>query len=290
MKILKISILFVAVLGVIVLIFGTDFLKEIGSDDPAKSSEYKFIQSSVEKEWNNSTDWDESIFKENHVLINQSKLRDYDKNTLIEHNCSRAISRIDTLIFEEWEKPNCNDNVIKHYIAATGEITEVNSETRNHETFKKIMSVYETYNTVNKFISEAIGLTPEFKPAEMEWNKFKKYRETIENKLNSINNNSNYTTYLSNITKFKNGLNDIPNRLDKAQNNFYTQLGNNIINYFSTQLSQTNDIDVLTQLQRSLNNCREKYKSESGKTLDTKKLNTSYEIKIDQLKNPRSDI
>lgn len=290
MKILKLSILFAAILGVIVLIFGTDFLKEIGSDDPSKPSDYKFIQSSVEKEWNNSTDWDESIFKENHVLIDQSKLRDYDKNTLIEHNCSRAISRIDTLIFEEWGKSNCNDNVIKHYIAATGKITEVNSEIRNHETFKKIMSVYETYNTVNKFISKVIGLTPIFNPTNKTWNHFSTYRTTIENKLNSIKNNSNYTNYLSNITKFRNGLNNIPNRLNEAQRTFYTQLGNNIINYFSNQLERTNDIDVLKQQQRSLNNCKRNYESESSKTLDTYYLNRSYREKINQLENPRSDI
>jgi len=255
MKAIKLIALFALLLGIAYAAFNIDFSpkppKGIELDENMiKSYKDKFV-----KDWEESSDWDEEIFKK-HCFTIETALSEYNTKDLKEWDVNRAIEKIDSLIFKEWSKSDCNKGKIDKYIKATDRIKREmeDPDKKNNSSLNKIARVNNLYNKAFNLANKKIGLTTGFNGDS--WNSYSKYEQGIKATKNKIKGDNNFQ-YLQNIEDIQNGLNSIDNKLKNGRNKFYTTLADQICSHYR-DVPKTND--NLTKLSGVIGKYNKEYK------------------------------
>ena len=233
MKAIKLILTFVVILGVIVgafYIFG-----DRGGDvlPPMDNDTLESYRSQFENDWKQKGDWDVNLYK-NHVTTVDQLSVEFEVEDLRRYNDQLALELVHDKVFGEWRKATCSKNVVDKYINALTTITTTNKSVSGDKLASEIRQVNTTYREALAVANLSIGLNPGFNGSS--WNSYADYANRVKQRRNNVLNNANYKQYLDNITSIKNGLNAIDDKLAKGRNAFYSNLSQQIINYFEKNL------------------------------------------------------
>ena len=247
MKILKLILVFVIVLGGVV---GAFFLSggstNSGLNDPSDDT-YQTYRTQFENDWKDKGDWSDSLFRAHCDMVRQLSL-EYNVTPLKDLNTTTAVEVVFDKIFEEWSSISCKKATVEYYITALDTIQAEDENATSNPNVQKIKSVNETYKRAYALAHKTIGLTPGFDGTS--WRSFSSYSNSVLSEKNSILNDANYKQYLANIRDIKNGLNAIPSKLDNAKTRFYNNLASAIV-------SRYRDIEPSSRTRSQLNELRE---------------------------------
>ena len=230
MKAIKLTIIFIVILGGIIgafLLFNRD---KVVTLPPLSDQAYKTYRDQIVNGWEQADDWDEGLYQSNCDLIQQLSTQ-FETKSLNDLNTQTATKIVYDKIFDEWKSQSCAKNVIEKYNDAIKVIESKDNNAKNNPNVQTIKNVYLTYSTAYSLAHQSIGLTPHFNGNS--WNSYSSYSSSIENKMKSMLNNPNYQKYLSNIVDIKNGLSAIPDKISTGRARFYEGLANSIIHYYS---------------------------------------------------------
>lgn len=253
MKALKLLLAFAVILGVIV---GAFWLPSMIKQEPTlidiPDGVYSDYSLKFENSWAQVDDWNDSIFKQNNADVKALSDQNYQVDELREKNTVLAIGIVNKKVFEEWDKANCNSNVVAKYINALNTITSIDSSASSDSLIVRMRQVNATYREALNVANLSIGLSPGFNGSS--WNSYANYANGIKQRRSAVLNNANYRQYLSNITSIKNGLNALDGKLSSGRNAFYSNLANAIISYYDRKERNYDNLGALRSVRNKFNN------------------------------------
>lgn len=260
MKAFKLILTFVVLLALIV----GAFLLSAGGDVFSFGSKTKKVplaqyEKMIDEHWKGVEGWNERVFKSNADLIYQLSKK-YDTQSLKDYNTNEAIRRIKVNIIGDWATPTCDSASIKEFINGIDTIIAVDRNAASNHDVKLIRTINNTYLKALNTAHKGIGLAPGFDGKS--WGSFASYRKNVMRERDNILNDTNYTTYLINISDIKNGLGAIPSKLNLAKSKFYTTLSSQIAAYFGGIPSAERKREQLDTLRL----LRNRFNEESGST------------------------
>lgn len=258
MKSIKLIIVFALILGGVIGAFFFINPDTGGTLPPPPNDTYKTYRDQFVKDWEQANDWNEQLFMSHSDMIQQLSTQ-FDTESLNDLNTKTATEIVYKKIFDEWKSSSCAKNIIEEYSGAIKVIESKDNNATKDPNVQKIKDVYLTYTTAYSLAHQNIGLTPHFNGSS--WNSYSSYSSSIENKMRSMLNNSNYKTYLSNIAEIKNGLNAIPNKLSVGRTRFYEGLANSIEHYYSRINRGNRNRSELNALRNTIRKYEDEYKS-----------------------------
>lgn len=261
MKLLKLTLIFVVVLGAIA---GGFFLMTKSESNPLPEIDtdmYESYRSRFAHEWEGKGDWDENLFQSQCALINQLSL-DYNVTPLRDMVTLNALEIVYEKLFEQWGKVDCDKKTIDRYVKVlTDHIENENPNAKENPLSKEIKEVNKVYQDAWWMGTQKINLTPKFDMVNSSWTgsdsykkefaSFSKYREKIEKSKKNIESKSIYKSKLSHIKAIKDGISGIPQKLNDAEKKFYESLATQIIDEYDDIPSDKRDslqADTLREL------------------------------------------
>lgn len=231
MKALKLTLLFVAIVAVIVGAFyvfsGDDSKSHRTRTDDTTFKEYR---AQFTKDWQDIGDWDEALFRSHCETLRQLST-DHDVEALRDMNSKSATEIVYKKIFDEWKSPQCRKDVVDKYAKAVKVIESEDPNASADPNIKKIKKVDGVYQSAYSLAHQGMGLRPRFDGRR--WNSFSGYATSMKNKQREMLGNETYKEYLSNIIDIKGGLDKIPSKVDAARSPFYRSLAGEIRSYYS---------------------------------------------------------
>lgn len=247
MKAFKLFIIFLILLGAIIGVFFLIFQDEVIKLPPPTDDTYQTYRDQFEEDWKQKGDWDKDLYLSHCDMVNQLSTH-FEAATLKDLSTKMASELVYIKIFDEWGKSNCNKATVDEYRAAVDVIKENDSNAKEDPNIIKILDVYSTYCSAYNLINKKLSWAPRF--SDDDWPNFSTISGSVERERSSIIGNTNYKTYLANISYIKNGLNEIPDRLDNAKHNYYRLLAEKIIDEYSTISHHKRNREDLKKLQK----------------------------------------
>lgn len=254
MKILKLILVFVIILGGVVGAFYLIGGEPGSSLEEPSGNTYQTYRTQFENDWKDKGDWSDSLFTAHCDMVRQLSL-DYNVAPLKDLNTNTAVEVVSEKIFQEWSSASCRKATVENYIKALGKIQAEDENAKSNPNVQKINSVNDTYKKAYALAHKGIGLTPGFDGTS--WRSFSSYSNSMLSEKNSMQNDANYKQYLANIKDIKDGLNAIPSKLDNAKSRFYNDLASDIVNHYRNieQSSRTrSQLNELRDARNKFNN------------------------------------
>lgn len=276
MKVVKIVIVFVAILGVVGLTF---FLRSNnnGIDIEEPSSElFETYRTQIENAWAQSEDWNAEIFNRHCDLIAQLSCNGTLQTELLaDKNMLMAIEIVYKNIFKEWRSTSCRRKVIDSYMEAVAIIEGACGKASGDPNIKQIKAVDKSYRAALGLAYESIGKQPQFDG--LTWKAYSTYSNNMDSRLKAVYGDANYQTYLSNITDIKNRLNAIPDKLEQGRKRFYSELARDIVEFYQYIPSSERTSNHL----KCLDGLRDRYEREySLSNSDLKKFISQFQLDV----------
>lgn len=262
MKILKLSLIFLATLGIVV---GALWLTMGGSSSTRQeemSGLYRELSDSIVAQWQDMDPWSREAYDETRTDLAQKKdmdLLDSDEHDrLAEMLRNSAINRLYTLTVEEFAKPECRHDVVTAY---DKEAQRFNREKADKERLQKLHSIYTLYANIRAFVGSSLIYTPRFDGNQ--WTSLNDLRDAAVRRATGYRNNALYTEFLSHINGFSSGLTEttVRNKVEKGRSRYYAALSEQIISYFDSKDPTT---DAAVQLESIYTRFRNEHAQGSG--------------------------
>ena len=269
MKALKLAGLFVVVLAVFIGVFLLIPNGENSKLPPVSANLYETYRQQITSEWEQAGDWQESLFKQNHDLVQQlsTKYTGEKIDALRQLNSRSAIEVVKKKVFEEWASPTCKKATVDQYVRGVNTIIKTDPAVKSDNDVKQILDVNNTYVAAYNLAHKGVGLKPSFNGDS--WQSYDSYAQSLKKQKADIMHRSNYTQYLSNITDIKNGLNAIDSKLKQGRTTYYKSLASAIIDYFRHVERNTEN---LNKLRSARNRYENEYQANSNLTEFTREF------------------
>lgn len=256
MKALKLILIFTAILGGIVGFFffsGGDVDNGLEIKDPIQIKKHS---KDIKRAWERNQDWNEATFLKYHELATQ-----LDNKQLKDLNTTEAIKITEKKIFAQWSSQDCNHDTIQKYIDGINTIKNKDVNAKNNPTVKTIEDVNTIYQEAYKFVNNKgqFKIYPKLQVPDSgyiyTWTAFDTLNvvENIKVKKQKIERDERYRNHLSNINTIKNGLGEIPNKLEESKEQYYDSLATEIrikfdqISPEERKQEQLDDLSVVVQ-------------------------------------------
>lgn len=278
MKSLKLILIFLVVLGVVV---GAFLLIDGGGSASIKvnaDASYEEYRQQIARSWEELGDWDEANYAKQCNLVKQLQ-DEYEveaTNILALQNSQTALEIVHKKIFEEWDKADCQESVVRKYNEAKNTIRASHAAIGNDPNLTSIESVYATYCSALSLSKDKCTLSTGFNGTS--WNNFSAHHTKKIKARNEMLANSNYKTYLSHISSIKQGLNSFESKLATAKVDFYNKLANSIKSHYHGK-------ERTYENKRLLSNAISKYERESNnseKKRELRRFEAQFENEVEQ--------
>jgi hypothetical protein len=267
MKIVKLALIFVAIIGVIVGIFFIDDGGNIDPIDPIIDPRLKELNAEIENGWKERTDWDEEFFIKEHKKIDVLS-RDFSVTTLRNYHTSQAVAIVHKKIFEHWSSAQCRKNNVDVYRNALTTICKTDNDANNNPMTGEIVSVYNVYS--NALVLATSNFVPKSGFNGSTWKSYDSYKRDQRDAINRVLNNSHYRSSLANITAIRNGLNGAEGRMASGRTKYYENLANEIITYYTAKERTEANLQALRTVR---NKFLEEYPNNSSVNSFTSRFN-----------------
>lgn len=250
MKILKLSLIFLATLAVVVGALWLTMGGSSGTASPAQNDLYDRLSKEIPAQWQNMTPWSREAYDNTRTDLNQKKDADLltiDQCSLLEDLLrNNAINRLFELAKEEFAKADCQADIVRTY---NSEAKRLNAERADKERLQKLCSIYTLYTNIRNFVKSSLTYTPHFDGER--WTSLDTHRDNALRKAQGYRSNALYTEFLSHINGFAEGLTDaaVRSKVEKGRTRYYTMLSNRIIEHFQAMSDPTSaDADKLESI------------------------------------------
>lgn len=259
MKILKLSLIFLATLGIV---FGALWLTMGGSNTtptPPDPSLYRELSDTINNQWKNMDPWSREAYDRTRNDLDQKKVMglidsdQHDRLTELLRNC--AINRLYDLTVKEFKGPKCRDALVTAY---DKEAQRLNSEKADKERLQKLDSIYTLYANIRDFVKGDFSYKADFDGES--WTSLDTHRDKALSKAANYRENAIYTEFLSNIEGFAKGLSDatVRDKIEMGRKAYYGTLTNQIKKYFNNGTRTTEEAKKLYRIyDRFRNECGE---------------------------------
>ena len=282
MKIVKIALVFVALVAAIFLISQWNNIIDSGDNGGEVITEYVDVDkkcNDIRKAWSKETNWNASLFKEQRSELDQDKkIGRYefaDEPPTVDNAIrEQATNKIYDGIFREFHSAGCDDKVVAQNYGGVGTLLAAYPHMKDNARITKVRTVKKVYDDITSFVRSPHTITAKYNSSDNSWVSFSAASQRIINTAASYRNNATYSEDLSNIERFKDGLNDTHIRqvVNSQENKFYRDLSSQIISYFNDKASTDSGLTE-TNLAR-FNNASDKYTRET--TLYSKEITQAY--------------
>lgn len=273
MKILKLAILVIVVLGIVI---GAFFLTSSSVDIPDKKVVSMAAQKrseQISKDFSEATGWNQEYYERQANEIDQDEasklISETDRKLLHEQLDNAATNRLYALMTEEFAKTDCSATTI-------GQLHEGVVFLKQRATADKRLATleqcYRTYQEIRSYIGRNVSFATGFNGSS--WKSLSDHRSTVTNKVSGYRNSSVYKQYLSNIAELKSGLSGMEAKANKAAAGYYSRLANEIYEYYYSSPESGSDNSQFSSV-------LERYSREAGQNSDYRKLYTLYRRKYE---------
>ena len=265
MKGLKLLGIFVLVCAIVIgIFFVPDLIRsEGGGSGSEELTDYEQLVARVTSSWKEEDIDIYNVFVDNHYSIchldddysfsKVDALRNSNTQTAVEKTFDRAK--------ELWSDASCRVNDIRRIVATLDSICLTDSLAGYEENFQTLKRVNNVYNRARSFVQESYEATPRFNGQS--WTPFSVYAKSVGRRKESIQENSDYRKYLSNISEIKNGLNSVESKLSSAKDKYYSGLKDLIEDHFKNIRKNDRErgqLEVLTDVMQC-------YRNETGQNV-----------------------
>lgn len=253
-KIVKISVIFLLVAGLIFLLLNLDALfgSHADLDDEVELSEEITKECDrIRAEWADAKGWDEALYvKQSNAIDQGQKLKKYSPGGYRAVTDALRESSINAVCNAYWY------NLKDHYdhkalqsrysgVSALSKYADYASDNR----IKRVKDVHGLYTKVYNFTRSSHTLTPSFNAEAGSgswWTSYEKLREGVLSTASSYKGNSQYKE-ISSVPGFDSGLdpNHLGQVLSAQKESFYRSLSQQIISYYSGKAPNSDLADQL---------------------------------------------
>lgn len=245
MKIIKISLLFVVLVGGIFLVMlwtgGNSSTPPPSFGEPINPDE-KCVE--IRNAWDKETNWNEQLLKIQLQDLKQDiSLGRYDFQDDIEtvQNTIResTTDKLCEAIFREFHSSSCADNLVTKNFAGVQTLSD-EFGMENDERLKKVRAVKAVYDKITAFVNSKHAIVAHYNVDDNSWVSFSSLSQGIITTAFNYRNNTIYKEELSNIKRFVDGLNDsyIRKVVYSQESAFYDDLANQIITHFQNLMNR----------------------------------------------------
>lgn len=230
MKLLKLLLLFAAILGGIVA--ASLWLRpQPASELPAIPNEtLAQNRERFEQEWQQQGDWDRQMFLAQCNMVDQLGTL-HDVSELRTFVAQKALQVVRNRVVAEWASPTCREYQVDKYVSAIDTITSNCPAQRSAPEVLEVKRVNAVYRRALAFVNRTVGMSPDYRGRD-NWNSFTQYANSLHNTRTALLSNADYKQYLVRITRITDGLQGLDHRIDAARERFRADLARSIMDYY----------------------------------------------------------
>lgn len=271
MKILKIILIFIVLIGGIFLALNWDSLfsdtstVEIGDDNKIDTTKEC---DEIRKAWDNTDKWNQALYEDQKSAIEQKNLSHRYKensfevvmNTLKECAIDKASQGYLNVL-----KDSANfshDVLCEQYDGVCTLKTDFNLSVDKRAT--DIIDIHSLYLLAKQFVEDPHTPTAKFNEQFRNWVSLESYIKEVLNKLKTIKDNKHYEA-IQFVPMFVKGLNKdyIVQNIQNEQQNFYEDLSGQIVKYFTNKKNACKTKEQLKVLYGQLDNIKNTFNKQS---------------------------
>ncbi len=239
MKILKVIIVFVVILGGIY--FATQWNKIFQSDggvEETSAIDVNVKSGEIRSAWASEDNWNEDLLRRQvNSLQREKKLKRYrsddDYETVRNTIRSAGTDKLYTAIFREFHSPTCNHKLVELNYAGVKTLEE-SFHMENSESLQKVRRVKKVYDDITQFVRNPHAIVPRYDIASNSWTSFNTLRDGVIRTAANYRNSPIYQEDLCNIQRFIDGLKEahVKSVVNGQERQFYDSLSSQICNHF----------------------------------------------------------
>lgn len=240
-KYLKLTLIFAAIIGVIVVLrFIVDDV-ETDSVNPPSASKYSELYDEIRSKWREQKQWDEDLYKTCMDTINKYYTYDFigkkEYNLLFELVNANAVVTIGEFFDSEMKKAECDDSKIEKNKAGLDTISAYKNPRNKGYDFSKDTRVanadtmYKQYKKIIEFCDKDFNVNAELE-GKCEWVPFSYYNDEWNSQKDSLENGKYYTSHFSKINKVKDAWSSYDSIVQQSKKEYYNDLAEKIKHYF----------------------------------------------------------
>lgn len=257
MKAIKLSIIFLVLVGGLILALNWESINKPTSDDDFLQEDLIDISSKcneIRKAWEECLDWDENLYKSIREDIDQSKAmgmfsrEGYNtvNNTLRESATNKAC---DGYLAALHNGGIFSDSKLQEYYKGVQSIKK--HENLNDDLRVKNVEVrHELYTNIKRFVNSRHTIRPNFDAQNADWTSFATLQSRILDSARNYRQNKLYMEEMAHIPGFEGGLDEssLKESTTAQRSSFYKDLCSQIIDYFRNETPTPDKIDLLNQI------------------------------------------
>lgn len=268
MKILKLAILVIVVLGVVV---GAFFLTSPSADIPADSvvsHEAQGRSDRIKKDFSETAAWSQEAYVRQANEIDQDEasgnISGTDRRLLHDQLNNAAINQLYAQMTGEFSKPSCSNAVITELYSG---VKALQAKVPADQRLATLEQCYGKYEAIRRFVAGPVSFPIGFNGTS--WKSLSEHQSAFRQKLNGYRNDALYKQYLSNITELKSGLSGMEAKAAKEAAGYYRRLADQIYSHYCESADSEYDKSNFSAVLR-------RYAGEAGQGQDYSKLYTLY--------------
>lgn len=264
MKALKLLLIFVILAGglFVALNWKSITTTVMGNDDNFVDKDLIDISDKCEEirnAWGRCIEWDESLYTAQRADINQSKsmgmfsregyntVNNALRESAINKACGSYLACLHDTLFDSSKLQQQYDGV---------QFLKEHEKLENDPRVKEVEERHTLYKKIDSFVRSPHYISPRFDTEDADWTSFAAYQNNILSTARSYRNNKLYTTEMTHIPGFQNGLSEshLESVTNAYRSRFYEGLCTQIINHFESDSVSQENAKVLSKVYNNFSN------------------------------------
>ena len=262
MKALKLLLIFVLLVGGLFVALNWESMT--GSSGDEDFSEKDLIDIGVKCEeirnaWGRCSEWDESLYTAQCADIDQSKsmgmfsregyntVNNALRESATNKACGSYLACLHDTLFDSSKLQLQYDGVL---------FLKEHEKLENDPRVKEVEERHALYKKIDSFVRSPHYISPRFDAEDADWTSFAAYQNSILGTAKNYRNNKLYTTEMTHIPGFRNGLSEshVRSVTNAYRSDFYEKLCTQIINHFENDSVSQENAKILNEVYNNFSN------------------------------------
>lgn len=269
MKALKLLLIFVVLAGGLFVALNWESITTtvMGNDDNFVDKDLIDIGKECEgirNAWGYCTEWDESLYNAQRADIDQSKsmgmfsregyntVNNALRESATNKACGSYLACLHDTLFDSSKLQQQYDGV---------QFLKEHEKLENDPRVKEVEERHALYKKIDRFVRSPHYISPQFDAEDANWTSFATYQNSILGTAKSYRNNKLYTTEMTHIPGFRNGLSEshVRSETNAYRSIFYEGLCRQIIDHFENDSLSQENAETLNEIYKNFINQESNY-------------------------------
>lgn len=269
MKALKLLLIFVIFASGLYVALNWDSFFKTATDNDDEFVDKDLIDIGKECEeirnaWGRCTEWDESLYTAQRADIDQSKsmgmfsregyntVNNALRESATNKACGSYLAYLHDTLFDSSKLQQQYNGV---------QFLKEHEKLENDPRVKEVEERHALYRKIDSFVRSPHYISPRFDAEDANWTSFAAYQNSILGTAKSYRNNKLYTTEMTHIPGFRNGLseNHVRSATNAYRSIFYEGLSRQIIDHFENDSLSQENAETLNEIYKNFINQESNY-------------------------------